>query len=231
MAHKYFGWHIYLGKQPYKAALQFQEKMVEYRLHGSIRDTFFFLSHPNTFTIGSDYSSKYKDKIGDTEVVKISRGGGITYHGPGQLVAYPIFNLQRHGCDLHKFIYNLEEGIIRAFAEYGLSCKRHPEHTGVWVNGKKIASIGIAVKRWISYHGIAVNLSTDLKQFMAINPCGLNPEIMTTAKSELGIDIGIEEFALKLTEKYSEIFDTDFAGTGMEEISEIIDLEESSQSL
>ena len=237
MKHKFYGWKIHLGSRPYKAALEWQKRMVRYRTDGSIRDTLFYLEHPDVITLGRDYpeediacveQSALKAKI---EFYRITRGGGLTYHGPGQLVVYPVFNLSRREKDLHAYISQLEEGIIRTFADYGLECRRNEGYTGVWVEDRKIASIGVAVKKWITFHGAAINLTTNLDKFKLIKPCGLPAEVMTTAELELKKVISTSEFAEKLSEKYAEIFDTAFYDIDLEELAEIARLEESSQSM
>jgi lipoate-protein ligase B len=214
MKRRFYGWHIYLGSQ-----------------NGIIRDTIFYMEHPDVLTVGRDIPDKDLSKIKDIETFRITRGGGVTYHGPGQLIAYPVFDLRRRGKDLHKFIRDIEEGIILALGTYGLKADRHPEHTGVWVGKKKIASIGIAVKQWISFHGAAVNLTTDLDKFKSIDPCGLPPEIMTSTRKELDTEITPLEFSTRLTEAYAGVFDTHFDDLDMDELSEMIQSEESSQSL
>ena len=236
MARKYYGWQMFLGRRPYKATLQWQERMVQFRQSGTIRDTLMYLEHPHVFTIGRDVPDEWKNKGGkkhpnSIDCFYIPRGGGVTYHGPGQLIVYPIFNLRRHGKDLKKFIFNLEEGIIRALAAYGLKCRRFDGHTGVWIKRRKIASIGIAVNHWISSHGAAINLTTDLEKYKAINPCGLQPETMTSAYIESGKKITLEEFAATLSKEYEEIFNTSFEEEDLEEIAEMIRIEESTQSL
>ncbi|MCP4567574.1 MAG: lipoyl(octanoyl) transferase LipB [FCB group bacterium] len=231
MKHRFFGWKLFLGRRPYKAALDWQKRMIRYRIDGSIRDTLFFTEHPDVVTIGRDCREEDKSGLENMETHNINRGGGLTYHGPGQLVIYPIIDLSRRGKDLHIYIENLEEGIIRAFDTYGLKCRRIRSQAGVWTDSRKIASIGVAVTRWVTYHGAAVNLTTDMKKFNIIRPCGLNPEIMTSASEELGWKIALEEFADRLTEAYSEIFDTSFEPVDFEELSEIVQMEESTQSL
>jgi lipoate-protein ligase B len=230
MKPRFYGWQIFLGSRSYKAALEWQKRMVKYRRLGTIRDILFYLEHPDVITVGRDCKDDLSG-IGDMELFRITRGGGVTYHGPGQLVMYPIFDLGRRGKDLHRFIRDLEEGIIKAFNEYGLSCRRHDEHTGVWVRDKKIASIGVAIAQWISYHGVAVNLNTNLDKFKKIDPCGLKPEIMTTACEQLGKKIRLKTFAKKLTNAYSDIFETKFDTVELEELAEMVEAEESSQSL
>ncbi len=231
MKPRFHGWQIYLGSRPYKAALDWQTRMVRYRRGGTIRDTLFYLEHPDVITLGRDYPEDDQCDVKGVELFRITRGGGLTYHGPGQLVVYPVIDIGRRGKDLHKFVNDIQEGIIRAFAGYGLACNRNPEHTGVWVEDRKIASIGIAVNQWISFHGAAINLTTDLKKFGTIHPCGLKPEIMTSAYKELGKKIDPEEFSVKLSEEYSAVFETKFETVDLEELTEMIEGEESSQSL
>lgn len=231
MKPRFHGWQIFMGRRPYRAALEWQKRMVRYRRNGTLRDTLFYLEHPDVITVGADIPKDDLSQIKDIELFHITRGGGLTYHGPGQLVLYPVFDLARKGKDLHKFIRDLEEGIIRAFDQYGLTCRRHPKHTGVWVKDHKIASIGIAVAQWISFHGASINLTTDLNKFQVINPCGLTPDTMTSAARELNRKIRPEEFAGKLTEAYSDIFETQFDEVDLEELTEMVQSEESSQSL
>jgi lipoate-protein ligase B len=231
MKRRFYGWKLHLGIRPYKATLEWQKRMVRYRGNGTIRDTLMFLQHPHTITVGRDIKKDSLKGLDGVEVHYISRGGDVTYHGPGQLVVYPIIDLKRQGKDLHKFIRSVEQGIIAAFASYGLGCDRNPEHTGVWIGERKIASIGIAVRNWISYHGAAINLTTDLERFQAIRPCGLSPEVMTSALRELGVEITPVEFADTLALTFGEIFDTDFQEVDLEQLAEEAYLEESSRSL
>ena len=231
MPRRFNGWKIFLGRRSFGPTHEWQKRMVRYRRHGGIRDTLFHVEHPDVFTLGRDCPDVDTSRIKGIELVRINRGGNITYHGPGQLVVYPIFDLRRRGGDLHEFIQNLEVGIIRAFDTYGLKCRCNEGHTGVWVENRKIASIGIAVTQWISYHGAAVNLTTDLSKFAMINPCGLPPEVMTSAEKELGKKISLEEFAEALSNVYEEVYDTRFYDVDLDELTEIIRLEEASQTL
>jgi len=231
MTAAFYGWSIFLGSRPYTAALEWQNRMVRYRQNGSIRDTLFYLEHPDVITLGRDCRKADLSRTAGVEVHRITRGGGVTYHGPGQLVLYPIFDLARRGRDLRKFIRDLEEGIIRTLAGYNLAGRRRPKYTGVWIGDRKIASIGVAVSQWISYHGAAINLTTDLAKFHMIDPCGLPPETMTSLQKEAGKDISPVVFAGKLTKAYGEIFDTVFPDIDLEELAEIAQVEESTQSL
>lgn len=231
MTKAHYGWSIFLGRRPYAAALEWQTRMVRYRQNGSIRDTLFYFEHPEVITIGRDCKQADLSRAAGVDVHRITRGGGMTYHGPGQLVVYPIFDVARRGRDLRRFIFDLEEGIIRALVGYGLAGRRRPRYTGVWTADHKIASIGVAVSQWISYHGAAINLTTDLTKFSTINPCGLPPATMTSLQKETGQEIPLTEFARRLSEAYAEIFDTDFQEIDLEELAEIARLEESTQSL
>ena len=174
------------GHLAYGEAHQRQLAALRQRIAGEIDDTVFLVEHPHVYTYGR--GSKFAELMPVTpvesrtpvELVPVERGGGVTYHGPGQLVAYPILDVRQNTGDMHKFLRWLEDVIIRTIAPWDLAGEHHPEHTGVWVQGRKIASIGVAVRQWISYHGIALNVSTDLRYFGAIHPCGLSPEVMTS---------------------------------------------------
>jgi lipoate-protein ligase B len=129
-------------------------------------------------------------------VFEIERGGDVTYHGPGQLVGYPILLLRQHERDLHRYLRNLEEAMIRALAELGLPAGRQPGWTGVWTEAapaRKLGSIGVAVKKWVTLHGFALNVSTDLGKFAAINPCGLEASVMTSVAASLGRAVTLAE--------------------------------------
>jgi lipoyl(octanoyl) transferase len=153
----------------------------------------------------------------------VERGGDVTYHGPGQLVVYFIFNLSRRERDLHWFMDSIQRGIILALGELGIKAKKGTENTGVWVRKKKIASIGVAVKHWISFHGAAINLNTNLAEFDRINPCGLDADVMTSAKELLKKDVDLNQFRRRLLEKYAEVFDTAFSPVALEELAEALE--------
>ena len=125
---------------------------------------------------------------GDIPMFEIERGGDVTYHGPGQLVGYPIFKLDGDERDLHAYLRSLEEALIGVCADVGLAGRRNPGWTGVWIGERKVASIGIAVRRWVTMHGFALNVATDLSRFAAINPCGLDAAVMTSLSREAGRD-------------------------------------------
>lgn len=157
-----------------------------------------FCQHPHTITLGR--LAKEENILADKELLKqkgvkiffTDRGGDVTYHGPGQLVIYPIFNLARHGKDLKKFLNQLEQVVIDFLQNFGIKGIRNKGFTGAWVEDKKIASIGIGVKKWITFHGVAININTDLEYFSLIRPCGLNKE-MTSLRQILGRKIELAE--------------------------------------
>jgi lipoate-protein ligase B len=198
---------IHWGVLPFHEAHQRQLEAVTARLEGRIPDTTFLVEHPHVYTYGRGTtldSSTLPAPSDGIDCVAVERGGDVTYHGPGQLVAYPVVDVKALTGDLHRFIYWLEEVIIRTLAEWGIVGEHHPAFTGVWVADRKIASIGVAVRRWISYHGLALNVSTDLKFFDAIRPCGLSAEVMTSMEKLLGREALITEVRACFTEHLRE---------------------------
>jgi lipoate-protein ligase B len=191
------------GLLPYREAHQRQLEAVRERLEGRIPDTIFLVEHPHVYTYGRGTKHDpgtlppFADGI---ECVAVERGGDITYHGPGQLVAYPVVDVKALTGDLHRFLYWLEEAIIRTIAEWGIKGEHHPTFTGVWVGERKIASIGVAVRKWVSFHGIALNVSTDLRYFSMIQPCGLPAEVMTSMEKLAGGKIGMLEVKTQFAE-------------------------------
>lgn len=181
------------GILPYREAHQRQLAALDARLAGEISDTVFLVEHPHVYTYGrgSPQARQHPEKLRGIECVAVERGGDVTYHGPGQLVAYPVVDVRALTGDLHQFLYWLEEVIIDTISTWGIHGVRHPAYTGVWVGESKIASIGVAVRKWISYHGMALNISTDLDYFGAIDPCGLPAEVMTSMERATGKAIAL----------------------------------------
>ena len=178
----------WLGRIDYQAALTLQTELVEAHRHGSIGDTILLLEHEPVYTIGRtrDRSSLRDAEANGIPVVEINRGGQATYHGPGQLVGYPILDLNNYGRDLHIYLRTLEEALIEACADAGITAGRREGLTGVWVEDRKIASIGVGVRHWISMHGFAINVVADLGGFAAIVPCGIQGVTMTSVEKESG---------------------------------------------
>ncbi len=177
--------------------------MVAERQRGERRDALVLVEHPHVITVGRTRGALANIlAAGDVEVVEVERGGDVTYHGPGQIVAYPILQLEEGERDLHRFLRNLEEGMIRTVARWGVMGGREPGKTGVWVEGRrKIASIGIACRKWVTFHGIALNVTTDLGYFARIQPCGFDSAVMTSMARELGRDIAPDDVRAVLVEE------------------------------
>jgi lipoyl(octanoyl) transferase len=144
------------------------------------------LEHPSVVTVGRGARGIPLPDVGGIEVVEVDRGGDATYHGPGQLVGYPILDLTQRRPDLHWYLRTLEQALIVALAEFAIPAERRAGYTGVWTRGRKIASIGVHVKQWVTWHGFALNVSTELSQFQRITPCGIAGVDMTSIKREEG---------------------------------------------
>jgi lipoate-protein ligase B len=180
----------HLGVVPYGEALELQRALAEDRIAGRIPDSLLLLEHPPVITLGRGWKQSSLPIDPDAlrrrgiEVFEIERGGDVTYHGPGQLVGYPIIDLQQHRPDLHWYLRQLETVLIGALAAFGIAAERSTGHTGVWTSGRKIASIGVHVKRWVTWHGFALNVTTDLSPFSLIVPCGIPDVVMTSIAEE-----------------------------------------------
>jgi lipoate-protein ligase B len=179
-----------LGSVPYGEALELQRALAEDRIAGRIPDTLLLLEHPPVITLGrgTRQTSLPIDpealKRRGVEVFEIERGGDVTYHGPGQLVGYPIIDLRQHKPDLHWYLRRLEDVLISSLAGFGIPAERREKYTGVWTRGRKIASIGIHVRQWVTWHGFALNVTTDLSPFSLIVPCGIPDVVMTSIEKE-----------------------------------------------
>jgi lipoate-protein ligase B len=182
-----------LGRRPYGEVLALQRELCRRRMDGSLdRDVLVLVEHEPVVTLGRSTVasslplSRSALEARGVEVFEVERGGDVTLHAPGQLVAYPIFDLHRWRLDLHWYLRQLEETVIRTLHTVGVTSERNPGKTGVWTAGRKIASIGIHVKQWVTFHGFALNVSTDLRLFDLIVPCGLRGVTMTSVARELG---------------------------------------------
>ncbi|HKW40270.1 MAG TPA: lipoyl(octanoyl) transferase LipB [Gemmatimonadales bacterium] len=178
---------IEAGVVPYRDALEWQRTLARERMAGRREhDVLLLLEHPPVVTLGRTARGNHVLSPQGMEVVEIERGGDVTFHGPGQLVGYPIFDLTAHKPDLHWYLRTLEAALIVALAELGIAAERNPGYTGVWTRGRKIASIGVHVKQWVTWHGFALNVTTDLSQFERIVPCGIPGVEMTSVEREQG---------------------------------------------
>lgn len=188
----------WLGRVEYGQALALQDRLVAERRAGVIPDQLLLLEHEPVYTIGRtpDQTSLRGATHLPHPVVQISRGGQATYHGPGQLVGYPILDLRDHGQDLHKYLRGLEEFLIEVCAHFGVKARRREGLTGTWVADRKIASIGIGVRHWISMHGFALNVGGDLTPFAQITPCGIIGVSMTSLEKESKKKLTVETVAM-----------------------------------
>lgn len=204
-----------LEKIDYIEAWDLQKSIFDLRYQKKIDDVLLLLEHPHTYTLGK--TADRQNLVGTDEYLKknnisvydIDRGGDITYHGPGQIVGYPIIDLNNWQKDTHKYLRALEEILIQVCAEYGLQAGRNPKYTGVWFKERKIAAIGIKISRWISMHGFAFNANTDLSLFNGIVPCGINDKEVTSLQKELGKGINLQEVKSKILNHTLEIFEYD----------------------
>lgn len=217
-----------LGFIDYKDAWDLQKSIHQYRAENKIDDIFFLLEHPHTYTLGK--TADKKNLVGDKKyldennisVYDIDRGGDITYHGPGQIVGYPIINLTNWKQDTHKYLRSIEEIIIRVCNEYGLDAKRIEKLTGVWIDDRKICAIGIKVSRWITMHGFAFNINTDLNLFNGIIPCGISDKQVTSLSKELNREIILTQVKEKIIHHFMNEFN--YSQIELKSKNEIMDL-------
>jgi len=202
----------WLGLVPYDDCLELQERAVERLRSGQGPEQLLLLEHPNVFTLGrgADSANILADQqqlqSKAVEVHETGRGGDVTYHGPGQLVGYPIINLKPDRCDVHRYVRDIEEVLIRTLAEFGVAGTRIAGLTGVWVGNEKIGAIGVRIARWITSHGFALNVNTDLSYFKMIVPCGITDKGVTSLSRVLGRPIELREVAHIAASQFAEVF-------------------------
>ena len=202
-----------VGQLEYRRAWAWQQALREGRRLGVIPDLLLLTEHPPTYTCGRSTRPEHLGGAG-TEAISIERGGSVTYHGPGQLVGYPILALPPPARDLHRYLRRLEEVLIHTLAVWGLQGWARPGLTGVWVGEEKIAAIGIHVRHWITMHGFALNLCPDLEHFEAIKPCGLDSRVVTSMAALLPQPPTLVQLAMQVNRSFAEVF-----GGAWEEIS------------
>ncbi len=197
----------------YKEAWDLQYYLHQQRVENKIPDTLLLLEHPNTYTLGK--TAHLRNLVGGKEfleqnkisVYNIDRGGDITYHGPGQIVGYPIISLTDWHQDSHKYLRTLEEVLIKVCSDYNLDAKRVEGYTGVWIDDRKIAAIGIKISRWVTMHGFAFNVNTNLELFKGIIPCGISDKSVTSLQKELKKEISIDEVKERIIYHFMQAFD------------------------
>jgi lipoyl(octanoyl) transferase len=206
----------WLGTVPYAHALAEQQARVAARRSGDTADALLLLEHPHVITLGTSAHDEHvligedERRLLGIELHQTGRGGDVTYHGPGQLVGYPILDLKPDRCDLHRYVRDLEHVLIRALARFGIDAGRNPGRTGVWAGGAKIAAIGVRVSSgWITSHGFALNVSTDLRFFDAIVPCGISDRGVTSLERLTGRTPGIAPVAEAVAREFGTVFDRD----------------------
>lgn len=206
-----------LGLREYKAVWALQHELLEKRAQDAIPDALILCEHPHVITVGRRAVSKLASLQACYGIpcYAVERGGDVTYHGPGQLVGYPILRLEEGRRDLHRYLRDLEEVLILALSDFGIEAQRRASYTGVWTAGlavapqahKKIASIGVAVRRWVTYHGFALNVNTDLNLFKRISPCGLDGAIMTSMGQLLRRMVEMQAVKESVKRRFEEVFD------------------------
>jgi len=210
-----------LGTMRYAEALAIQHDLVEQRKRGEMGDQLLFVEHPHVYTLGKsgDMSNLLLNEEQLTQkgatFYKINRGGDITYHGPGQLVGYPILDLDNFFTDIHKYLRFLEDVIIKTLAEYGIKSERSEGETGVWLDvgtpfARKICAMGVRTSRWVTMHGFALNVNANLGYFDNIIPCGIKGKAVTSMEAELDKKIPLDEVKEKILKHFSELFKAEF---------------------
>jgi len=201
-----------LGPIYYGEAYRIQKRLWTQKAQGQAADTLLVLEHPPTFTIGkfgkleNVLASRTKLAREAISLFFTDRGGDVTYHGPGQLVAYPIIDLRNRKKDVRQCVRDLEEVVIRTLSDFSIEAHRDGGHAGVWVNGEEIAAIGLSIKRWITMHGIALNVNPDLEHFSLINPCGFSDRKATSMAELLSEDVPMGEVVTRLIAHFSDVF-------------------------
>jgi lipoyl(octanoyl) transferase len=219
-----------LGCLDYQSAVETQQKLIARKQQDSYADVVLFVEHPHVYTLGRGGKAEHVVAPREVPVHRTSRGGDVTYHGPGQLVVYPILDLRsKLRKDVHRYVRNLEQSTIRTLVDFGIVGVRRPPYTGIWIADRKIAAIGVAVRRAITYHGLALNVNVDLSFFKRIVPCGLTWADVTSMEKELGTELNLvevrdrflhhfaERFGYTETKQSEELFDLPAVQTGCSE--------------
>jgi lipoate-protein ligase B len=204
---------IQLGTMPYRDAFDLQKEIVAALQSREGNDVLLLLEHPHVVTLGRNATGEalLADEgllaARGVELVATDRGGDVTYHGPGQLVGYPLLGLEGPERDIRRYVHRVEEVLIRTLSDFGIDAQRHPVHRGVWTGGKKIASIGIRISRWVTCHGFALNVNTDLSYFSLITPCGIAGCEMTSMEELKGRSVDMASVMHRVTDHFCGVFD------------------------
>ena len=216
-----------LGVVDYQQAWDLQRRLSAARQQEVIGDVLILLQHPHTYTLGrratADHILWDERELAQRGVSHywVDRGGDITYHGPGQIVGYPILNIRQRGLDVHQYLRSIEAALIRALARFGVEAGRDPAYTGVWVGGRKIAAIGVKVSRGVPCHGFALNVNTDLSYFDGIVPCGITDRSVTSLTELLGTPQRLESVLPVVVEAFAEVFDGAWTPIALEALTAV----------
>jgi lipoate-protein ligase B len=223
-------WVVNLGLMPYGPACELQLRIVEARKVDAVPDVLLFCEHPHVITLGRNGRREHlranEKLLAQMNVTfhATDRGGDITYHGPGQIVGYPILDLTEHGRDVRWYVNQLEEFMIQGSADYKVTAKRHKEHRGIWVDGpmgeEKLAALGVHLSRWVSSHGFAYNVATDLRYFDLIVPCGIAGKRATSLERILDRAVSVEEVQPKLVKHFADVFGREMISMSRAELDE-----------
>jgi lipoyl(octanoyl) transferase len=229
-----------IGTRAYAEVLELQRAVARARISGAIdQDVLILVEHPPVVTLGR--SSKANHLLASpallaargVELFEVERGGDVTFHGPGQLVGYPIFDLKRHRQDLHWYLRQVEEALIRGIAPFGIMGERNVGYTGVWTQGRKLASIGVHARDWVTWHGFALNVTTDLSYFDLMVPCGIAEVTMTSIDREIELRGAAQpasrdlwrDTAAKVSAAFAELFELGEAALGFDELRRLAGVE------
>lgn len=207
-----------LGLREYNQAWDLQRNLMLQRANHQIPDTLILVEHPHVFTVGKAVAGEIPAKINEVPVIRIERGGQWTYHGPGQLIGYPIIDLDARDRNIHHFLWSIEETVILALDEFDIKAGRveGKGKTGVWIGKRKIASIGAAVRNWVTFHGFALNVNTDMKYFSMIEPCGMPSSTITSMKECLNSDVDFNRVKESISRRFEEVFQLKLAAQALQ---------------
>ncbi|MGD0489420.1 MAG: lipoyl(octanoyl) transferase LipB [Syntrophorhabdales bacterium] len=213
-----------MGLLGYGKAWELQKRLHELRVRQEIPDILLLLEHPPTVTIGK--SGSLSNVLAPSERLAemgislffIERGGDVTYHGPGQLVGYPIVDLRKRGKDIYKLVTDLEEVMIRTVRDFSIEAGRDPGHRGVWVKQEELGAIGISVRKWVTMHGFALNVTTDLQHFSLINPCGFTDRQATSMAACISRDVSMESVRMRLQGHFASVFNVELVTRSKQEV-------------
>jgi lipoate-protein ligase B len=217
-----------IGRTRYADSWTLQKQLWQLRVDCKIDDVLLLTEHEHVFTLGKSgddnhvLASAEELRVSDTEIFHVDRGGDVTYHGPGQIVGYPILDLKQYNPDIHLYLRNIEEVIIRSLADFQIYAGREEGMTGVWVDGEKIAAIGVKVSKWITMHGFALNVNTDLNRFERIIPCGIFHKGVASMQKILGRFIPLEAVHSVLVKNFCRLFDCEYKQISKEELFSIV---------